>query len=205
MTDNRKWFGRRFGKNAYNTLEMLIQHVLREFWMEYEGVEDKTAPEWGIYLSASNGDWHFAAGGIEFTTDREGRGDWRLSGSQYVSGSILWESSAEGVALELIEEMHNEFSDIEDWTEVDIPFVEGHLEGEPYVIYIRSGQNQPELSISTIEQWNRENNWYIDSEDEDPRIAPQFHIAEPRTPLEDALKAYRKYLEDERLSYLLED
>ena len=127
---------------------------------------------------------------------------------RWAFGSIEKGSTTEFIEFivkDLIEELHNEFSDLEDWSLCDIPFLEESLDGRPYVIYVLTGKSIPTLEVEPLEDWNAEDALYVDADEEDFRCNPQFHITEPRTKLLDALTAYREHSKVQRLSYLLED
>ena len=198
MTDNKKWFDERFGEGDYDRLVASIETEIKSFpWTPEEDIDPELEEEYvNVRLRVHEGSLTFITGDIQFDTDA--RGKWGYS-------SFVRDSKAEDVVEELVSELHEAYSDIEDWADIDIDFVESQIDGKPYVIYIRTG-SVPNLEVQSLHDWNKEDLDYDDdNEEEDFRIRPHFHIAEPRTPLEDALKAYRKYLEDEGLSYLLED
>ena len=196
MTDLKKWFDKRYSEGAYSTLEFQLESEIQRFWAEHKEIEDKTEAHLDIRLRDFEGAWSLQIGDRQGDTDHRGR---------WAYGSILWESSAEGVALKLISDLWEESSPIEDWANIDIPSVEESLDGRAYVIYIRTGQSCPELEVEPLEVWNEEDLLYDeDSEEEDFRVHPQHHIEEPRASLRMALATYREYLKVQRLSYLLE-
>lgn len=197
MTDHKKWFDKKFGDGSYEILEAQVNNEMQSFHISYEGTESEEDSEMGIRLREFEGDWSLCTGDGQFDTDHRGR--WGYS-------TVVWDSNAEDVVEELVSGLHEAYSDIEDWADIDINYVEDQIDGKPYVIYIRTGQSVPTLEVQSLDDWEKESLDYDeDNEDEDSRIHPQFHIAEPRPPLGKALADYRKYLKEEGLSYLLED
>ena len=196
MTDYKKWFDRWFGSGSYDGLVADVRADIERFPWE-DDTEDFSSVD--VQLRVYEGAFSYSIGDAQSITDHRGR---------WAFGSIEKGSTTEFIEFivkDLIEELHDEFSDLEDWSLCDIPFLEESLDGRPYVIYVLTGKSIPTLEVEPLEDWNAEDALYVDADEEDFRCNPQFHITEPRTNLLDALTAYREHLKVQRLSYLLED
>lgn len=202
MTNPKKWFDKKYGEGSYATLEMLLESEIKIFHADFpyeDSGEDDSEPCLDVRLRDFDGGWSLLTGDSQYDTDHRGR--WAYA---EIPSSPEWEHNAAGIAEELVGELREEFSDLEEWANIDIPATEEAIGIQPYVIFIRTGQSIPSLEVVSLEEWNKENAIYVDAEEEDTRCRPRFYEGST-TSLERAIRGYRNYLSDEGLRYLLED
>lgn len=110
--NNKKWFDNKYGEGSYATLESQLDSEIRIFHATFpyeDNGEDDSNPYLDVRLRDFEGSWSLLVGDSQYDTDHRGR--WAYAS---ILSSSDWEDSAGGVAEELVEELREEFSDIED-------------------------------------------------------------------------------------------